>query len=84
VAEITETPRTISVEEAAGLLGIGRGLAYELAKRSQMSNNTVSARETLRSTGEHLGALRRLPDTYSDAEYLSALQRAREARDGEI
>lgn len=36
MAEITETPRTMTVEEAARSLGIGRGLAYELAKRGEL------------------------------------------------
>jgi len=46
-----------------------------------MSDSTV--RLTLASCGEHLGALRRLPRTYSAEEYLGALQLAREAGDGE-
>jgi excisionase family DNA binding protein len=31
-----EAPRTISVEQAGAMLGIGRGLAYELAKRGEL------------------------------------------------
>jgi excisionase family DNA binding protein len=30
------TPLTVSVEEAGRMLGIGRGLAYEAAKRGQL------------------------------------------------
>jgi excisionase family DNA binding protein len=36
VAELAEAPRTITVEEAGTMLGIGRGLAYELAKRGEL------------------------------------------------
>jgi excisionase family DNA binding protein len=32
----TDTPRTITVEEASRLLGIGRGHAYELARRGEL------------------------------------------------
>ena len=33
---VAEAPRTISVGEAGAMLGIGRGLAYELAKRGEL------------------------------------------------
>lgn len=36
MTETTEAPRTISVEQAGAMLGIGRGLAYELAKRGEL------------------------------------------------
>jgi excisionase family DNA binding protein len=36
VTAIAEEPRTISVAEAGAMLGIGRGLAYELAKRGEL------------------------------------------------
>jgi excisionase family DNA binding protein len=36
VTELAEAPRTISVEQAGTMLGIGRGLAYELAKRGEL------------------------------------------------
>jgi hypothetical protein len=46
-----------------------------------MSNPT---RETLISTGVHLGAIRRIgSDSYSPEEYLAAVQAARDAEDGE-
>ena len=40
-------------------------------------------RATLVSTGEHIGAIRRLGETYSVAEYLTAVEAARDAGDGE-
>jgi hypothetical protein len=40
-------------------------------------------RETLVSSGEHIGAIRRLGATYSADEYLTAVQAARDAGDGE-
>lgn len=36
MTETTEAPRTITVEQAGAMLGIGRGLAYELAKRGEL------------------------------------------------
>lgn len=32
----TDSPITISVEEAAAILGIGRSLAYDLARRGEL------------------------------------------------
>jgi hypothetical protein len=40
-------------------------------------------RETLVSSGVHIGALRRLGDSYSADEYLTAVEAARDAGDGE-
>jgi hypothetical protein len=42
-----------------------------------------SNRETLVSSGVHIGALRRLGDSYSADEYLTAVEAARDAGDGE-
>jgi hypothetical protein len=39
--------------------------------------------KTLVSTGEHIGAIRRLGSSYSAEEYLSAVMDAREVGDGE-
>jgi len=40
-------------------------------------------RETLTSTGVHIGAMRRLGESYSAEEYLTAVQAAQDAGDGE-
>jgi excisionase family DNA binding protein len=37
VSDNSEQTLTLSVEEAAGLLGISRGLAYELVRRGELS-----------------------------------------------
>jgi hypothetical protein len=42
----------------------------------------VDVRETLISSGEHIGAIRRLGDDYTDAEYVEAVTAARAAGDG--
>jgi hypothetical protein len=44
---------------------------------------TTALRETMLSTGVHIGAVRRLGETYSTEEYLVAVERARDAGDGE-
>lgn len=35
-SELAGTTQTVSVEEAAAVLGIGRGLAYQLARTGQL------------------------------------------------
>jgi hypothetical protein len=40
-------------------------------------------RQTLISSGQHIGAVRRLGETYSTEEYLAAVEAARDAGDGE-
>jgi hypothetical protein len=42
-----------------------------------------ATRETLISTGLHIGATHRLGDSYSNAEYMEAVDAARKAGDGE-
>jgi hypothetical protein len=44
---------------------------------------TTATRETLISTGVHLGAIRRLGSSYTADEYLAAVDAAQAARDGE-
>lgn len=43
----------------------------------------MDKRQTLISSGQHIGAVRRLGETYSTEEYLVAVEAARDARDGE-
>jgi hypothetical protein len=43
----------------------------------------MDQRATLKSTGVHLGAVRRLGSSYTDEEYVEAVERARDAGDGE-
>lgn len=45
--------------------------------------STASQRATLVSSGEHIYAVRRLGENYSDAEYLRAIQAARDVEAGE-
>lgn len=45
--------------------------------------STAIQRSTLVSSGEHIGAIRRLPESYSASEYLVAVEAARAAGDGE-
>jgi hypothetical protein len=44
---------------------------------------TGTTRETLISTGVHIGAIRRLGSSYTADEYLRAVEAARDAGDGE-
>jgi hypothetical protein len=43
----------------------------------------MDQRQTLISSGQHIGAIRRLGETYSTEEYLRAVEAARDAEDGE-
>jgi hypothetical protein len=43
----------------------------------------MDIRRSLVSSGEHVGALRRLGETYSTEEYLVAVEAARDAGDGD-
>jgi excisionase family DNA binding protein len=53
---VTETTRTITVEQAGAMLGIGRGLAYELAKRGELPG-------VLKLGGRYVVSRQRLEET---------------------
>jgi hypothetical protein len=62
-----------------------RSVRLGLICRSAFDNERrieVDVRKTLISSGEHIGAIRRLGDDYTDAEYVEAITAARAAGDG--